>query len=596
MSSVLIVHSAYERALARELAKTLKKFAMEVAINYGELKREESLRQKVYSDIDALDYVVVLLSERLTTLEWCKQELHQLIFEPFVDQQLQVLSVLAEDCTFPNLLTTDQNIAQWNKTCIDMSTPERFEKNLHQLLAQLDVDPYFVAAIADGKPVDEVAPYSRQALELVDGLLSENIPAKYEALKTLKHYRHRDLLLTVKVIEQVIDCLGSDYPIHIRLEAIQVFHALSDINFVEKIAPLIDDDNRAVAQKAVGALAQLKAHDYGALMLSIFQDPERSHLHSAVLRFFKQVCIKDDADALSIVSAIESWRSLKPNDKRTELNTILILAKQWDGSRDYLLEQLLDQLSSENPEIRRAVLERIRDAAREDEIWIRDRAVKYRLEEKLLSFMDSGTHFEVSTAWISGLLWYALPNQKIWPYLRSASEEMIQTMFFEMEVEAYNLNSVIDEPEGIRLFEQLLQKVSGHLRECIFNALVEIDSADALIVLAEQGYKPESWKATAVLRSLSSREPWDQRFDTLLEAALKIARDQPYEEALALLAQYQAGKIVLGEMINQFPRKNLSGPSRFANPYKIQKTLESIKARSHTANKHRLTSLIEAIR
>lgn len=584
MGSVFISHSWSDKPLARNLAETIRKFAIHVWLDEAEIKIGDSLIEKIRAGIDQVDYVLALLSPQAVVSEWVKRELDIAINDEIEGKRVKVLPILAAQCTLPGFLK--------GKMYADMSTPKRFKQALPTLLDRLGVSADILSKMASAKSIDEVTKHSRQALRIANSLNSTDLVLQYETLKSMKPYEHQTVVLNPEILDALFSLLNSACETHIRLECLRVIGFLEDSNFSDKVEPLIDDENLAVATRAISTLAQLKSTTAWSKLLAILRSPHQERLHDACVDFFSTVTLNDDGKALSAASVIDEWRRSVEGDPGMEIRAFKAMCRQFDGTRDSILLRILSSLEAAAGEgTRLVILEAIKEYAMSESLWFRRIEVRMRLRGWLEDIIAYGNPSEAAIACIVALLWYEFPNEIVLKGIKEAPEATIHGIIDEVEIEGLSVSALFENSADIVAFIDLIDDVQDKaLRSKLLDFITELDSEEVLHALVRHNYEPKGWEATAVLESLAKLGRWNKDYDHLLDVAVANGRAEGRSLAVSLLAQLRSGRIFLDQFLKQFPAGSVATYGR--DRLDIVKALNELMPTAPPGERNRLKKLV----
>jgi TIR domain len=156
----------------------------------------DSLIEKIRAGIDSVDFVIALLSQSSVASEWVKRELDIAMNQEIEGKRVKVLPILAEGCTLPGFLK--------GKLYADMSTASKFRKSLPLVLQRLNVSSSLLESFQQGKDINDATKTSKDTLDLLSKLESEDVRIQYQALKSVKPYEHRQIISHPRMIASVL--------------------------------------------------------------------------------------------------------------------------------------------------------------------------------------------------------------------------------------------------------------------------------------------------------------------------------------------------------------------------------------------------------
>src|SRR3990170_6374615 len=96
--AVFISYSHEDRASVDKIAAHLVKRRVHVWLDRWELRVGDSLIQRIQSEIQNADALVVVLSKASVNSSWCQKELSAGLVRELEEKRVVVLPILLEDC------------------------------------------------------------------------------------------------------------------------------------------------------------------------------------------------------------------------------------------------------------------------------------------------------------------------------------------------------------------------------------------------------------------------------------------------------------------------------------------------------------------
>jgi predicted nucleotide-binding protein len=129
MASVFISHSHAEKLFARRIAADIAKSVHHVWIDEAEILIGDSLIEKIGEALEAVDYVLAILSSHSIGSKWVRQDLDIAIDREINGRKVVVLPALIEDVELPIFLR--------GKLYADFRVPANYENELAKVLRSL---------------------------------------------------------------------------------------------------------------------------------------------------------------------------------------------------------------------------------------------------------------------------------------------------------------------------------------------------------------------------------------------------------------------------------------------------------------------------
>ena len=133
MPSVFLSHSWVDKPFVRRLAERLTRDGVVVWLDEAELMAGDSLIEKISAGIEAVEYVVAVLSRHSVASDWVRRELSLAMAREIRGRRVVVLPVRIEPCPLPAFLR--------DKLYIDFSDPDGYEAGVAGLLRAMNVAP-----------------------------------------------------------------------------------------------------------------------------------------------------------------------------------------------------------------------------------------------------------------------------------------------------------------------------------------------------------------------------------------------------------------------------------------------------------------------
>lgn len=456
------------------------------------------------------------------------------------------------------------------------------------LLDRVGVAQKLIDEVRAGTNLDKVTRTSERVTQLTAILESPDSHAKYLALKEINAYSEKEALVDERLLKALTSLTKPSEPVHIRLEAIRIIGGLQDSNFAYILEDLARDRDGFVAAKAIHSLTNIESSASTPFLLELFQGTIDPRLKNACLDFFARVAADSDAEALSVIATIEKHITRSDADLGAELRMARIVARQWGGDRDQIVDALLQQLSSPSSNVRTEVLNQMKEHG---EMFVWRPEVRRRLIESLRRVFQKAKGTELANAWVVGLFWFQFNRQEVWSSILRADAEAIEAFFSEMEM--YKLERVFDQPADVEQLAKLVQMVDGARRTEILDVLAELPSETVLRTMAKFKYEPKKWRAELVLRTFVELGKWSEKLNGLFEVALRNCGDDEDALAISLLAKHACGKVTTNTLIKDFPRKGLNGFR--IERYQLRKYLEKIKTTTTGSQRQQLSRLLQTV-
>jgi hypothetical protein len=122
--AVFFSYSHEDREAVDKIAANLLKRRVNVWVDRWELRVGDSLIQRIQSEIQKADALVVVLSKASVESQWCQKELSAGLIRELEKKRVVVLPILLEDCQIP-LFLRDKKYADFRKN---------FDRGLYDLL------------------------------------------------------------------------------------------------------------------------------------------------------------------------------------------------------------------------------------------------------------------------------------------------------------------------------------------------------------------------------------------------------------------------------------------------------------------------------
>ena len=133
MSRVFISYSHSDKEFARRLADDLRRLGHVVWIDEGEIRVGDSIIEKIRDGIDAVDFVVAVISKYSAASEWVKKELDLASNREIKDKDMVVLPALLDDVPLPGFLE--------GKLFADFRSEQNYQQALAEIVRPLESAP-----------------------------------------------------------------------------------------------------------------------------------------------------------------------------------------------------------------------------------------------------------------------------------------------------------------------------------------------------------------------------------------------------------------------------------------------------------------------
>ena len=104
MIGIFLSHSHKDNKFTKRLAADLQNNGIRVWHDLAEMKIGDSLMSKIYSAIDDMQYLAVILSRASVASEWVKKEVAIAMESEIRGKKVKVLPLLIENCEIPPFL------------------------------------------------------------------------------------------------------------------------------------------------------------------------------------------------------------------------------------------------------------------------------------------------------------------------------------------------------------------------------------------------------------------------------------------------------------------------------------------------------------
>lgn len=148
MKSVFLSHASEDKVFARKIGFALKKIGIKVWIDEAEIQIGDTLKIKIESSIDSVDFLIVILSPNSVKSAWVKNEVKQALNKETIFKKVLVLPVLYQNCKIPNSIK--------EKLYADLTNELDFEREFDKILNRIK---------KDDKPESENEKYVRLKLK-----------------------------------------------------------------------------------------------------------------------------------------------------------------------------------------------------------------------------------------------------------------------------------------------------------------------------------------------------------------------------------------------------------------------------------------------
>jgi hypothetical protein len=149
---VFISHSSQDRTFAERLAEDLRRHRLSVWFDCRELKVGDSICDVISAALDAVDYLVVILSRASVQSRWVQAELNAALMAELSGKGIMVLPVLMEEVEIPPLLR-DRKYADFRV---------KYNDGLRELLVVFNEEKLSAAVLSPQLATDAAGGPSRQ--------------------------------------------------------------------------------------------------------------------------------------------------------------------------------------------------------------------------------------------------------------------------------------------------------------------------------------------------------------------------------------------------------------------------------------------------
>lgn len=101
---VFLSHSSADKVLARRLARDLQAAKVDVWFDQWEIQVGDKFAQRIDQGLEAVDFVVVLLTRASVASEWVDREWRQKVQHEALSKRIAVIPVRSESCEIPDFL------------------------------------------------------------------------------------------------------------------------------------------------------------------------------------------------------------------------------------------------------------------------------------------------------------------------------------------------------------------------------------------------------------------------------------------------------------------------------------------------------------
>lgn len=127
--SAFLSHTSADKPFVRRLASDLDNQGIRCWIDEAEIKVGESLIEKIRNGLDAVDYVLVILSPAAVASRWVQREVDVAMNQEIAGTRLKVLPLMYSRCDPPGFLL--------GKLYADFTDPKGYEAALEKLVRSL---------------------------------------------------------------------------------------------------------------------------------------------------------------------------------------------------------------------------------------------------------------------------------------------------------------------------------------------------------------------------------------------------------------------------------------------------------------------------
>lgn len=99
-----VSHSSRDKKFVRQLCTDLSHAGHTQWLDEWKIKAGDSIPQKIDEGIEEADFIIVVLSEHSIISNWAEREWHSKYWDEIESGKIQVLPVLLQDCSIPQLL------------------------------------------------------------------------------------------------------------------------------------------------------------------------------------------------------------------------------------------------------------------------------------------------------------------------------------------------------------------------------------------------------------------------------------------------------------------------------------------------------------
>jgi hypothetical protein len=132
MIGIFLSHSHKDNKFTKRLAADLQNNGIKVWHDLAEMKIGDSLISKIYSAIDDMQYLAVILSRASVASEWVKKEVAIAMESEIRGKKVKVLPLLIENCEIPPFLR--------DKLYADFRDRKNYKKVLNNLIDRIKLD------------------------------------------------------------------------------------------------------------------------------------------------------------------------------------------------------------------------------------------------------------------------------------------------------------------------------------------------------------------------------------------------------------------------------------------------------------------------
>jgi hypothetical protein len=150
MSSIFLCHSSKDKPFVKSLASKLAAEEIKVWVDEAEIKKGDSLSEKIGSAIDEMSCFAVILSNNSIGSQWVNRELQVVIEKELVEKRVIILPLLLNEVDLPPFLR--------NKKYANFADVDRFDESYEQLLKILK-------PVATQKFVDNTASFEKRKVK-----------------------------------------------------------------------------------------------------------------------------------------------------------------------------------------------------------------------------------------------------------------------------------------------------------------------------------------------------------------------------------------------------------------------------------------------